>query len=131
MKKLELRPSLDAMSQATDFVEETLSLSGVPMKVIMRFQIAVDEVFSNIAQYSNAKYSSLECGVDDGCITLVFTDDGVEYDPTAREEPDVTLSAEDRDIGGLGIYMVKKSMDSVEYEYLDGKNILTLKKKLN
>jgi anti-sigma regulatory factor (Ser/Thr protein kinase) len=63
-------------------------------------------------------------------VDITFIDNGIPYDPLAKADPDVTLSAEERQIGGLGIFMVKKSMDDVKYEYLDGHNILTLKKGL-
>ncbi len=88
--------------------------------------IAVDEIFSNIAQYSGASSVTLGCALSDGKATLRFSDNGRPYDPTGKPDPDTTLSAEERDIGGLGIFMVKKIMDEVSYEYTDGLNILTL-----
>ena len=63
-------------------------------------------------------------------VIITFIDNGIPYDPLKKEDPDITLSAEERDIGGLGIYMVKKTMDAVSYEYKDGCNILTIKKDL-
>ena len=88
-----------------------------------------DEIFSNIARYSGANNATVGVSVEDGRITLRFADNGHPYDPTGKPDPDTTLSVEDRDIGGLGIFMVKKSMDTVEYEHHDGLNILTLTKK--
>ena len=67
---------------------------------------------------------------ENGEVALKFEDEGVPYNPLEKDDPDVTLSVEDREIGGLGIFMVKKSMDDMYYEYKDGKNILTLMKKL-
>ncbi len=129
MKKLKLTPSLESMEQVTAFVEQELETAGISMKVIVQINIAVDEIFSNIARYSGANDATVGVSVDDGRITLRFADNGRPYDPTGKPDPDTTLSVEDRNIGGLGIFMVKKSMDTVEYEYHDGLNILTLTKK--
>ena len=130
MKKLKLVPSLESMEQVTDFVEQELETVGVSMKVIAQINIAVDEVFSNIARYSGANDATVGVSVEDERITLRFADNGRPYDPTGKPDPDTTLSVEDRNIGGLGIFMVKKSMDTVVYEYHDGLNILTLTKKI-
>lgn len=128
MKKLKLSPALDSIDAVTAFVEQELEAAGVPMKVITQMNIALDEIFSNIARYSGANDATVGVSVEDGRVTLRFADNGLPYDPTHKPDPDTTLSAEERDIGGLGIFMVKKSMDTVEYEYHDGLNILTLTK---
>lgn len=128
MKKLKLTPTLESMEQVAAFVEQELENAGVPMKVIAQMNIAVDEIFSNIARYSGANDATVGVTVEDGRVTLRFADNGRPYDPTEKPDPDTSLSAEERDIGGLGIFMVKKSMDTVEYEYHDGLNILTLTK---
>ena len=130
MKKINLAPALDKLPEAVAFFEDTLSGADVPMKVIARVNVAVDEVFSNIARYSGATSVTLGCALADGRVTLRFSDNGRPYDPTGKPDPDTTLSAEERDIGGLGIFMVKKTMDEVSYEYTDGLNILTLVKEL-
>ncbi len=130
MKKINLVPTLDKLPEAVAFFEDTLSGADVPMKVIARVNVAVDEVFSNIARYSGATSVTLGCALADGRVTLRFSDNGRPYDPTGKPDPDTTLSAEERDIGGLGIFMVKKTMDEVSYEYTDGLNILTLVKEL-
>lgn len=114
----------------TEYVEEYLMSSGVPTKEVYKINIVLDEIFSNIAKYSQAKMSRLGIIINDDELTLRFLDDGVPYDPTESEVPDTTLSAEERSIGGLGLFMVKKTMDSVEYFHSANKNILTLKKKL-
>ena len=72
----------------------------------------------------------MEAASSDSAVKITFTDRGVPYDPLAKEDPDITLSAEEREIGGLGIFMVKKSMEDMHYEYKDGQNILTIEKKL-
>lgn len=128
MKKYKLTPTLDAMDQVTAFVEQELEAKDIPMKVIAQINIAVDEIFSNIARYSGASDATVGVSVEAGSITLRFADNGRPYNPTEMPDPDITLPAEEREIGGLGIYMVKKSMNSVEYEYRDGLNILALTK---
>lgn len=123
---LELRPDLSELDRATAFVEDTLRSAGADEKTVVKMNIAVDEIFSNIARYSGADKARLECAVTPARFTVRFVDNGKPYDPTQHSEPDVTLSAEERGIGGLGILMVKKSMDGVEYTYENGQNILTL-----
>lgn len=130
MKTLTLTPTMDAMAPATAFFESALEEAGVSMKVIAQVNIAVDEIFSNIARCSGATTAKLDCDLTETQVLLRFTDNGVPYDPTAKPDPDITLSAEERPIGGLGIFMVKKSMDEVRYEHKDGCNVLTLVKKL-
>ena len=109
-------------------MERTLEEAGIPPKIIIKMNVVVDEVFSNILSYSGASEAEAECDVRDGRIMLVFTDDGRPYDPTAKPDPDITLSAKEREIGGLGFFMVKKFMDSIGYEYRENRNILTLAK---
>jgi len=105
------------------------------MKAQMQIDIAIDELFSNIAYYAynpdvGPATVRVEVVEDPMAVVITFIDNGVPYDPLAREDPDTTLSAEERDLGGLGIYMVKKSMDEVTYEYKDGQNILKIKKNI-
>ena len=105
------------------------------MRVITQINVAVDELFSNIANYAYKPKTgqatvSLAVSDDGKTVTVTFTDSGVPYNPLAKKDPDVTLSADERQIGGLGIYMVKKTMDDVTYEFKDGKNILSIKKKV-
>ena len=90
--------------------------------------IAADEILSNIVRYSGATAVQVDCEMMDGRTVIRFMDDGDPYDPTAQPDPDITLSAEDREIGGLGIFIVKNIMDRVSYEYTDGRNILTIEK---
>jgi len=130
MKKLNITPSLENFHEATDFFENILSEAGVSMKLITQVNVVTDEIFSNIANYSYATVATLGCAVQEDSVVLRFSDNGRPYDPTAKPDPDITLSAEEREIGGLGIYMVKKMMDDVQYSYADGLNILTLTKKL-
>ncbi len=128
MKKLKLSPTPESMEQVLAFVEQELEAAGIPRKVIAQMNIAVDEIFSNIARYSGASEATVGVTVEEERLILRFADNGCPYDPRKRPDPDTNLSAEERDIGGLGFYIVKKSMDTVEYEYQDGFNILTLTK---
>ena len=102
-------------------------------KIQTQIDIAVEELFVNIAHYAYKPDTGpatvrVEVEKEPPAICITFIDHGVPYDPLAREDPDITLSAEERRIGGLGIFMVKKSMDSIEYEYKDGQNILHIRK---
>ena len=123
------------LAQVLAFVDAQLETLDCPPKTQMQLDMAVEEIFVNIAHYAYAPEIGnvtvqVETAREPKNVTVTFFDRGVPYDPLAKPDPDVTLSAEDRQIGGLGIYMVKKSMDDVRYEYRDGQNILTLKKNL-
>ena len=128
MKKINVPPRLDSIDAVTAFFEECLAEQDAPMKVVSQIHIAVDEIFSNIARYSGATAVSVGCEAEKNRAVLRFADNGRPYDPTAKADPDITLSAEERGIGGLGIFMVKKTMDEVAYEYADGWNVLTIQK---
>ena len=133
MKELKLAATVENIETVTDFVNEQLEALDCPMKAQMQIDIAIDELFGNIAHYAyNPEIGKatvlVEVTEDPLAVVITFIDNGVPYDPLAKEDPDTTLSAEERKIGGLGIYMVKKSMDDVTYEYKDGQNILKIKK---
>ena len=135
MKELTINATIDNIHAVTDFVDEQLEALDCPMKAQMQIDIAIDELFSNIAYYAynpDIGHATVRVEVQQEPLAVVisFIDHGIPYDPLAKEDPDTTLSAEERDIGGLGIYMVKKSMDAVTYEYKNGQNILTIKKHL-
>ena len=135
MAELTLQASLEKLDEVLAFVEENMEKNECPMKVVMQVQIAVEEIFVNIAHYAYDSEQGMvtirvEVGGDPLQVIITFIDQGIPYDPLKKEDPDVTLSAEERKIGGLGIFMVKKSMDDVKYEYTDGKNILTICKKI-
>ena len=117
------------------FLEAHLEEAGCSPKIQMEIELAVEEIFSNIANYAyhpGIGDVSIRFEVESDPKTAVITmqDQGQPYDPLSKEDPDVTLSVEDRSIGGLGIYLTKKTMDDIKYEYRDGSNILTMKKKL-
>lgn len=135
MKELTLAAILENLEAVTDFVNEELEALDCPMKAQMQIDIAIDELFSNIARYAYAPDTGeatirVESLYDPLAVVVTFMDNGVPYNPLKKKDPDITLSADDRQIGGLGIYMVKKSMDAMEYEYKDGQNILSIKKVL-
>ncbi len=124
---------LDQLDDVLGFVDEQLDLVDCPMKTRMQVQIAVEEIFVNIASYAYQPGTGtadilVETAKDPRSVTITFRDRGVPYDPLAKEDPDISLSAEDRPIGGLGIYMTKKTMDEMKYEYRDGQNVLTIRK---
>ena len=117
------------------FVEECIGTTDCPPKAMMQINVAVEEIFVNIAHYAySGKIGEavIEVEMDDEpkTVTITFIDSGVKYDPLAKPDPDVTLSAMDRQIGGLGIFMTKKFMDKLSYEYRDGQNVFAMKKNL-
>ena len=135
MKELTIDATIENIPEVTAFVDEQLEALDCPMKVQMQIDIAIDELFSNIARYAynpdvGPATGRVEVTEDPMAVVITFIDHGVPYDPLEKDDPDVTLSAEERQIGGLGIYMVKKSMDEVSYEYRDGQNILKIRKNM-
>ena len=135
MKELVIEAKVENLDEVLAFVDEQLEKLDCPMKTQMQVDIAVEEIFVNIAHYAYDKDGGpatirTEVNEDPMQIELTFLDHGIPYDPLAKEDPDVTLSANDRQIGGLGIFMVKKSMDHMEYEYKDGHNILKIRKNI-
>ena len=135
MKELTIAATVENIETVTDFVNEQLEALDCPRKTQMQIDIAIDELFGNIAHYAynpdvGEATVCVEVVGEPLAVVITFIDKGVPYDPLAKADPDTTLSAEERDIGGLGIYMVKKSMDDVTYEYKDGQNILKIKKNI-
>lgn len=124
--RLDLVPDLSAMQRVTDFVEESLQQENVPLKYIYKMNVAVDEIFSNIARYSKATEASIICFVQDGKVNIRFEDNGFSFDPLSAADPDTSLPAEEREVGGLGIYMVKKTMSHVFYERRNERNQFTI-----
>ena len=135
MKELTISATVENISVVTDFVNEQLESFDCPMKAQMQIDIAIDELFGNIAHYAyNPEVGKATVRVEVKeqplCVIITFIDNGIPYDPLKKADPDTNLCAEDREIGGLGIYMVKKSMDDISYEYKDGQNILTILKNI-
>ena len=125
----------ESLPDVLGFVEENLEGFGCPVKIQMAVCVAIEEVFVNIAHYAYPDGDgdmTLHIGFDEKSRTVTFrmTDKGVPFDPLKKPDPDITLSAEDREIGGLGIFIAKKTMDSISYSYENGENILTMIKKI-
>lgn len=135
MKELNIEAKVENLDEVLEFVDKELEARDCSPKIQMQLDVAVEELFVNIAHYAYKPETGfatvrVEFIEEPLSIVITFIDGGKPYDPLAREDPDVTLSAEERQIGGLGIYLVKKTMDDVIYDYKDGKNILTIKKTL-
>lgn len=133
MKELVIDATVENIEKVTEFVDGQLEQLGCPVTAQMQIDLAIDELFGNIAHYAyspevGAATVRVEVTEQPLAVIVTFIDKGVPYDPLKSEEPDITLSAEERQVGGLGIYIVKKSMDEITYEYKDGQNILKIKK---
>ena len=126
---------VEALSDVLGFVDQTLEGYECPMKIQMAVCVAIEEVFVNVAHYAYGEGEgdmALGIGFDEASRTITFrmTDKGVPFDPLKKPDPDITLSADEREIGGLGIFITKKTMDTVVYEYNNGENVLTMTKKI-
>ncbi len=135
-EELDVEADESRLMAVTAFVNRQLEKTGCSPKTVSQIDIAVEEIFVNIASYAYAPGKgraaiTVEISGEPEEATIVFKDSGIPYDPLAKTDPDTTLSANEREIGGLGIFMTKKIMDSMSYEYKDGQNVLTLKKKLS
>lgn len=135
MKSITVEAKIENVDKVTEFVNEVLEEKECPLKVQMQLDVAIDEIFGNIAYYAYGKgrgNATIQIEMEDNPpkITLTFIDQGIPYNPLESKDPDITLDIEDREIGGLGIFLVKKTMDELSYEYADGQNILTMKKEL-
>ena len=135
MTKQTFPAKVEALSDVLGFVDRMLELYECPMKIQMAICVAIEEVFVNVAHYAYGEGEgdmTLGIGFDAECreVTFRMTDRGTPFDPLKKPDPDITLSADDREIGGLGIFITKKTMDTVEYAYENGENILTMIKKI-
>ena len=135
MKELTVDADVKKIPAVTDFINGILEDAGCPIKVQMQIAVVIDELFANIAMYAyDGGKGEAIVGVDVSgepqVVSITFKDRGKPFDPLAKEDPDVTLSVEERPIGGLGIFMVKKMMDEVIYKYEEGVNVLTVRKKI-
>jgi sigma-B regulation protein RsbU (phosphoserine phosphatase) len=135
MTKQTFPAKVEALSDVLGFVDRMLELYECPMKIQTAICVAIEEVFVNVAHYAYGDGEgdmTLGIGFDEESRTITFrmTDKGVQFDPLKKPDPDITLSAEEREIGGLGIFITKKTMDQVTYAYENGENILTMIKKI-
>ena len=135
MTKKTFPAKVEALSDVLGFVDQMIDSFGCPMKIQTALCVAIEEVFVNVAHYAYGGAEgdmALAIGFDEESRTITFrmTDKGIPFDPLKKPDPDITLSAEEREIGGLGIFITKKTMDSVTYTYENGENILTMTKKI-
>ena len=135
MKELDIEALVDNLDAVLAFVDEQLEETDCPPKIQMQIDLAVEEIFVNIANYAYQPETGpatvrVEVTPDGSAVSITFIDHGVPYDPLAKADPDVTLPTEQREIGGLGIFLAKKTMDDIRYEYINGSNILTMQKNL-
>ena len=135
MKMLTIAATTENLEQVIAFVDQVLEEHDCPMNIQFQIDVAVEEIYVNIAHYAyrpDVGPATICCQVEEDPLQIIIhlLVSGRPYDPLAREDPDVTLSAEEREVGGLGIFMVKNSMDDVSYRYENGKNIRTSRKKL-
>ena len=131
MEKIKVEAKVENLQQVLEFITSRIEEAGGGMKAQMQIEVAAEELFVNIASYAyegNSGDAEIAIEIENNVASIDFIDSGVPYDPLAKEDPDVTLSAQERQIGGLGIFMVKKTMDDVLYRYEKGKNITTIKK---
>ena len=135
MAELTVTADDNNLEAVQDFIREQIGFACENVKTLMQIDLAVEEIFVNIAHYAYTDGGdvTIKCDVSDEShiLTVVFLDSGKQFDPLAKPDPDVTASAEDRGIGGLGIFLTKKYMDNVKYSYTDGKNVLTIEKTLD
>ena len=132
-KELTIEALTENVDEVQEFVRVEMERLGASERAIMMMDIAVEEIFVNIASYAYTPETGpahIEVSSDEENITVTFTDEGRPFDPLAREDPDITLPADRRRIGGLGIFMAKKGVTDIRYEYRDNKNVLTIHKTL-
>lgn len=135
-KSLTVKAESENLREVTEFVENMLTEKGCPEESHALIAIILEEIFINIASYAYSKEDSsenntaeIECEIsDEGTVQLTFIDNGVQYNPLEKKDPLINAAVEERQIGGLGIFMVKNMVDRMVYEYKDGKNILKIEK---
>jgi anti-sigma regulatory factor (Ser/Thr protein kinase) len=135
MKEKVFAAKKETLTQVIEFTEKSLESFDCPIKSSMAICVAVEEIFVNIASYAYPDGDgdvSLSFGFDktERLMTLVIKDNGIPFNPLEKSEPDISLSADEREIGGLGIFITKKTMDTVSYTYENDSNVLTMTKKI-
>jgi anti-sigma regulatory factor (Ser/Thr protein kinase) len=131
--RLEFDTNIENVDVLTETTNEVLAELGCPKKATVQIDIARDELFSNISHYAyggalGKAYVSIDALPNNEGVSITLEDEGLPFDPLTHEEPDVTLGVEERSIGGLGIFLVRRTMDDMRYEYADGRNKLTIVK---
>lgn len=133
MAELKIKAKNENLEYVIAFIEDEMSKTTCSMPILMKIELSIEELFINVASYAYEEGDGdaiIRIEIFDNPDRAVFTliDNGTPYNPLTREDPDVTLSAENRAIGGLGVFLVKKNMDEYSYEYKDNQNIMTLVK---
>ena len=128
--ELRVKANDESMQTVNDFIHSILP-SACDEMILNQIDLAVEEIFVNIAHYSGADEAIINCSFENDKLEVTFSDSGVPFNPLAKPDPDITLNAEEREIGGLGIYLTKKFMDTVSYEYKDGMNCLRIIKTIH
>ena len=126
-----IKATRENLAKVNEAVEDFLADKPISFKTRTQIDLAVEEIYINIASYAypdSEGNAEIILSENNGEFVMTFIDEGVPYDPLAKEDPDVTLSADKRDIGGLGVFLAKQVMDEIDYERTDGQNILTMKK---
>ena len=133
MEKLTIEATVENLAEVTEYITSSLEEKNCSMKIIMQMELVIEEIFVNVASYAYRPNVGLvtvtkEFSDDPRAITFSFIDSGIAYNPLEHEDPDTNAAINDRDIGGLGIFLVKKNVNEISYERKDGQNILTMKK---
>ena len=136
MQELIVEAKVENLDQVNDFINHSISEIDCSKKAMMQLGVIVEEIFVNIASYAypNAigfATVQLEVKTNPPSITLVFIDSGIQNNPLSRKDPNLNVSVDEREVGGLGIYLVKNMVEEISYKYADGQNILSLTKNLN
>ena len=128
--ELRVKANDESLQTVNDFIHSLLPSVWDEM-ILNQIDLAVEEIFVNIAHYSGSAEACINCSFENDKLEVTFSDSGVPFNPLAKPDPDITLNAEEREIGGLGIYLTKKFMDTVSYEYKDGMNCLRIIKTIH
>ena len=133
MEKLTIDATIENLETVTEFITSSLEEKDCSIKIIMQMELVMEEIFVNVASYAyrpNVGSVTVCKEIEDAprAIKITFIDGGVDFNPLAKEDPNINASVEERNIGGLGIFLVKKNVDDIFYERKDGKNIFTVKK---
>ena len=128
--ELRVKATDESIKTVNDFIHSILP-SVCDEMILNQIELAVEEIFVNIAHYSGADEAIINCSFENDKLEITFSDSGVPFNPLAKPDPDLTLNAEEREIGGLGIYLTKKFMDTVSYEYKEGMNCLRIIKSVH
>ena len=128
--ELRVKANDESLQTVNDFIHSLLP-SVCDEMILNQIDLAVEEIFVNIAHYSGSDEACINCSFENDKLEVTFSDSGVPFNPLAKPDPDITLNAEEREIGGLGIYLTKKFMDTVSYEYKDGMNCLRIIKTIH